>query len=155
MDDPANATDDTSEALDAGDPPASATVAPAGADTTSEAVEEVEAANGDADAATADPATNEQGFAMLGDYPLNHRLRAEALATAGVATDPDGAVSDELIAATKDRLAQEKADAASSTPSLKWTRDQLVAEANRVGAAFEADATKPTILSAITAKTEA
>jgi hypothetical protein len=48
---------------------------------------------------------------MMGDLPVNGRLRAEALARSGATTDERGIVSDELIAATKDRLEREDAEA--------------------------------------------
>ena len=54
---------------------------------------------------TAPPATDpETGVAMDGDFPHNHRLRAEALAKAGKDSDPDGLVSDDLIADASARL---------------------------------------------------
>jgi hypothetical protein len=45
------------------------------------------------------------GVAMQGDYPLNSRLRAEALAAAGVDRDPEALVTAELIADAKERMA--------------------------------------------------
>lgn len=93
----------------------------------------------------------ETGVAFDGDYPANARLRAEALAADGKASDPTGIVSDELIAATADRVASEKAEAEANTPSLKWTRDDLAAEAARLGVTHETDANKAAILAAITA----
>lgn len=53
---------------------------------------------------TAPPKTRKDGTAMSGAYPLNHRLRAEALCKDGKTTDPDGLISAELIADTKARL---------------------------------------------------
>lgn len=53
----------------------------------------------------------ETGVAMDGEFPHNHRLRAEAMAAAGVETDEAGLISDELIADAKERLAREKAAA--------------------------------------------
>lgn len=54
---------------------------------------------------TALPATREgDGVALHGDYPLNHRLRAEALAKDGKTTDPDNMVSDELIVDAGERM---------------------------------------------------
>lgn len=50
----------------------------------------------------------ETGVFMTGDYPTNHRLRAEALARARRKTDPDGIVSPELIADTAERLRAER-----------------------------------------------
>jgi hypothetical protein len=50
----------------------------------------------------------ETGVALEGDYPANHRLRAEALSDAGLDADPDGIVSDELIADAGKRIAGER-----------------------------------------------
>jgi hypothetical protein len=44
--------------------------------------------------------------------PANHRLRAEVLVAAGKAEDPDGIITEELIADTAARLNAEKAAAA-------------------------------------------
>jgi len=75
------------------------------------------------------PATNEEGHALEGEYPHNRRLRAEALAKAGKTTDPDGIVTDELIAETADRLEREdraaEEEAAASTPTMDMTRDEI------------------------------
>lgn len=59
------------------------------------------------------------GRAMIGQYSLNHRRRAEELATAGKTTDPDKVIGDELIADAKGRLAAQAkaAKAAENTPS--------------------------------------
>jgi len=110
------------------------------------------------DAATASPALNEQGFAMHGDYPLNGRLRAEALATAGLETDPDGMIGDDLIADAAGRLERQRdedariaAEQEKATPSLRWTREELAAEADRRRASYETDANKAAILDAINA----
>lgn len=54
---------------------------------------------------TAPPRRHEKtGVAMDGDYPHNHRLRAEALARDEKTEDPDGIISPELIADAKARL---------------------------------------------------
>lgn len=51
----------------------------------------------------------ETGIALDGhDLPLNHRLRAEALADAGETSDPADTVSPELIADAADRLERER-----------------------------------------------
>jgi len=50
----------------------------------------------------------EDGTHMTGDYPTNHRLRAEALVKARRKHDPDGIVSDDLIADTATRLRAER-----------------------------------------------
>lgn len=42
---------------------------------------------------------DENGVHYMGDYPANHRLRAEALRKARIKTDPDGLISPEMIAA--------------------------------------------------------
>jgi len=55
------------------------------------------------------PKVDENGVALDGhDLPVNHRLRAEALADAGKDKDPGDMVSPELIAETADRLATER-----------------------------------------------
>jgi len=110
--------------------------------------------------ATAAPAMTKEGVALAGKYPLNLRLRAEALATDGKAKDPDGLASDELIASTKDRLDRERAEAerlaardAKEHPpvSESMKREDLVALAAKEGAPHDADATKPQIIEAIEA----
>lgn len=54
----------------------------------------------------------ETGVAMDGEFPHNHRLRAEAMARAGVETDEAGVITDELIAETVERLKRDDAAAA-------------------------------------------
>jgi hypothetical protein len=110
---------------------------------------------------TAPPATTSAGVALHGEYPLNSRLRAEAMADADVTTDPDGLITDELIAETRDRLAAErKADAdaeeearraEAAAPSMKWSEKRLRDEATRLGLTLETDANKAAILAAIQA----
>lgn len=98
-----------------------------------------------------DPAT---GIATDGEWPINLNFRAEAMARAGVTTDPAEMVSDQVIAETKDRLDSEATEAAKADagqPSMTWTRDRLIEEATRRGAAFETDANKAAILDAINA----
>jgi hypothetical protein len=109
-----------------------------------------------------DPGT---GFAHDGEWPVNSRLRAEAMARGGVSTDPAGFISDDLIAETKGRLAEEAAEAerltteakerdeaeAAKAPSSKWTLGDLAAEAARRGVTVEGDATKAAILAALNA----
>ncbi|MBA2718521.1 MAG: hypothetical protein H0U52_04630 [Chloroflexi bacterium] len=48
------------------------------------------------------------GIALDGDYPVNHRLRAERLVAEGKTSDPGGVISDELIAGTVTRMEGEK-----------------------------------------------
>lgn len=96
----------------------------------------------------------ETGVAMHGEYPLNSRLRAEALAGDGKGEDPDKLVTPELIADAADRLAREKAEAdkaAKAAPSMKWTEKALRDEADRLGVAVTADNDKADILAAIEA----
>jgi len=69
---------------------------------------------------TQPPALQEgTGFTMHGLYPLNHRLRAQAIAKARRKSDPDGLISDDEIAAASDQLARdreaEKATTATTT----------------------------------------
>jgi len=102
------------------------------------------------------PLQSDTGVALIetefGTYPANHRLRAEAMARAGVVKDEDGHISDELIASTKDRLAREDAENDASKPSMGWTRERLVELAARTpGATHEGDANKRAILDAINA----
>jgi hypothetical protein len=79
--------------------------------------------NEDTATAELDPFTAglaEQGFAIDGGLPVNHRLRAEALAKAGRDTDPAGAITPEAIAAAGERLAAEaKDEAADAPPAVK------------------------------------
>lgn len=51
---------------------------------------------------------DENGVFMAGDYPANHRLRAEALAKARRKSDPDGIISDDLIEQAGARLRAER-----------------------------------------------
>ena len=55
----------------------------------------------------------ENGVAPEGasGLPHNHRLRAEALVSGGKSEDPDGVITPELIADTKERLAREESAA--------------------------------------------
>jgi hypothetical protein len=58
--------------------------------------------------------TDDSGVFLSGELPTNHRLRAEALAKARRKSDPDGLISDDLIADAADRLRNEReAEAAS------------------------------------------
>jgi hypothetical protein len=57
---------------------------------------EVETAPAEVDAET--------GVYMSGNYPLNDRLRAEALVGAKRTTDPDGLISDAMIADVADQM---------------------------------------------------
>ncbi|MBA3668432.1 MAG: hypothetical protein H0W65_12060 [Sphingomonas sp.] len=48
------------------------------------------------------------GIALDGDYPVNHRLRAERLVAEGKTSDPGGVIDDELIADTATRMEGDK-----------------------------------------------
>jgi len=105
---------------------------------------------------TQPPAVDEAtGFALQGGFPLNARLRAEALADAGKTTDPEGLVDEDLIASTGERLIAERADAAKAeadaTPSMDWTKERLLDEAATRQIPVEGNATKAQILDAINA----
>ena len=105
---------------------------------------------------TLPPAVDEAtGFAMQGGFPLNARLRAEALADAGKTTDPEGLIGDDLIALTAERLDAERADAAKveadAMPSMEWTKERLLDEAAARQIPIEGNATKAQILEAINA----
>jgi hypothetical protein len=56
------------------------------------------------------PALDDNGHELDGEHslPINHRLRAEALAKKGRKSDPGELISDELIAETRERLDAEK-----------------------------------------------
>lgn len=93
---------------------------------------EIVAIDTDPDAPMKPPHQTEAGVAMIatanGEYPANHRLRAEAMARAGVTHDEDGLIGDDLIASTKDRLEREDAEAdrvaareAAAHPTVKAT----------------------------------
>lgn len=62
------------------------------------------------------PKTAKDGVAMNGRYPVNHRLRAEALAAADKAEDPDGIVSKEAISGAGKRLARKAKAEAKAAP---------------------------------------
>lgn len=63
-------------------------------------------------------------LAGASELPANHRLRAEALAARGVKKDPDGIISEALIADTAERLkAEAKAAAADQAPATKGSDD--------------------------------
>jgi hypothetical protein len=120
------------------------------------AATDVVAIDTDPDAPMNPPKTTSEGVAVIetpnGEYPVNHRLRAEAMARDGLTTDKDGRISDELIAATAERLDREEA----GRPSMDWTRDKLVAFAAKLpGVTHESDANKRAILDAINAATAA
>ncbi|HYD12734.1 MAG TPA: hypothetical protein VEC11_07790 [Allosphingosinicella sp.] len=81
------------------------------------------------------PAKPRQDGVFLDEHklPLNHRLRAEALAQAGAPEDPGGQVSPEVIADTAARLEAEKADAAAAEkPLAEQTIKELRATAERL-----------------------
>jgi hypothetical protein len=92
----------------------------------------------------------EQGFAMHGAYPLNHRLRAEALVDAGISSDPDGLIGDDLIVDTRDRVA---AEAAALVAAKRELSDMKVAELRDLaverGVNVEPNATKADLISAL------
>lgn len=91
--------------------------------------------------------------AMQGGYPLNFRLRAEALAADGKATDPESLIEDDLIADAAGRLEREKKaadEAARNAPSMKWTEDKLRKHAATIpGLVIPDDYDKADILKAI------
>jgi hypothetical protein len=99
-------------------------------------------------------ALQEQGFGIQEGLPANHRLRAEVLAKLGKTEDATGYVSPELIADAAARLDAEKAEeekAEATAPSMKWSRDDLAAEAARLNIELDASDTKATILAKIEA----
>lgn len=108
-----------------------------------------------------DEATGVHMAGAEGKYPLNHRLRAEAMAAEGVTTDPDGLIGDDVIADAAKRLKADAKAAAIETPSLSWSRDKLLAHVDELRAAgrqiapIETDANKAAILDAINAATAA
>lgn len=99
---------------------------------------------------TAEPA-NVYGVAMLGDYPLNFRLRAEAMAAAGVTTDPDGAISDDLIASTVERLAVQTRAAVRPAVNARMGIDKLRTIAAAEGVSIDAEASRDDIVFSIEA----
>lgn len=64
----------------------------------------------------ADQARRPDGTFLAGQFPLNHRLRAEALAASGAKSDPDGLIGPELIADAEKRLARAGMKIAASDP---------------------------------------
>jgi len=99
------------------------------------------------------------GIAMAGGYPVNHRLRAEALADAGKDKDPTGDVSPELIAETAKRLAAERKEAEAADDDAARAARELRAMkladlrelAQAEGVQHEGDANKSAIVDAIEA----
>ena len=99
----------------------------------------------------------ETGIAMAGNYPLNHRLRAEALVADGKETDPDKMVDDATIADTKARLqaeqdeakAKAEADAAASRELHAMKKDDLISTAEQEGVQHDPSAPKADIVQAI------
>jgi len=76
------------------------------------------------------------GVALHGDYPVNSRLRAEALASDGKAEDPDGLVSRELIEDAGKRLA---ADREAEAEARRISPRMTVADLEAIAAAEGAD----------------
>jgi len=77
------------------------------------------------------------GVALYGDLPLNHRLRAEALADAGETEDPDGLITPELIADAVGRLAADRAAEEKAHPPV--SSNMRVAELERIATLEEVD----------------
>jgi len=96
------------------------------------------------------PATNDQGFALLDAYPLNLRLRAEALVKDGKETDDAGLVSDDDIAATKVRLDAEEAERHPAV-NKRMKRAEVVGIAQAEGIEVADDDTVSTIVDKIEA----
>lgn len=96
------------------------------------------------------------GIALVGGYPVNHRLRAEAMAREGVDHDPSDLITGDLIAATRDRLAAEEAgeDAIVRADRAldRMSEAKLRKVADDEGVPVEGDADKATIRDAIRAK---
>jgi hypothetical protein len=115
--------------------------------------------NDDAAIETQPPETDDQGFELAGDWPLNHRLRAEAMARAGVAEDPDGHISPELIAETGERLKSEDEaadEAARADPPLdRMTKAQLEKTAATEGVDLSSASNNPDRVSLIQAARDA
>jgi hypothetical protein len=104
---------------------------------------------------TAPPATVEgTGVALYGAWPDNHRLRAEALARAGEEADPDGIISNDLIAETASRLEREDAAAAAARPAVSTSlrRETLDAIAEAEGLDPAAYPNKDELVAAIETK---
>lgn len=98
------------------------------------------------------------GFGVVEGWPANHRLRAEAILKEGLSSDPTGAVTDEFIASTKERLAAEAKDAASNPvpegpPVVKASmrKDALADIARAEGVAIEEGDTNQQMVDKITA----
>lgn len=104
---------------------------------------------------TAPPAQDpETGVALAGGYPVNHRLRAEALFKAGKEEDPDAIVSNELIADAGARLKADEAAEAARRPAVSttMTREALDKIASDEGLDPSAYSTKDDVVAAIEAK---
>lgn len=87
-----------------------------------------------ADVATKPPLTAKDGTAMNGLYPLNNRLRAEALANEGKTEDPDGIIEPDVIASTGERLEREAKAAkdAEDAAAAEQAEAEKAAEAQRI-----------------------
>ena len=79
----------------------------------------------------------ETGVALYRDLPLNHRLRAEALADAGETEDLDGLITPELISDASNRLAADRAAEEKAHPPI--SASMRVAELERIAAREEVD----------------
>lgn len=91
------------------------------------------------------PKRGEGGVELAGEWPLNHRLRAEAMATAGVTTDPDGLIDDALIVDAGERLAADAKAAKANQPKSpsRMSRAELDAEMARLEITAPEEATNP------------
>lgn len=101
---------------------------------------------------TSPPERAEDGTYLQNGAPLNARLRAEHFAKAGKVEDPHGLVPPELIRDAKDRLAAQERDRAAAeaaAPSLSWSKDKLLDEAEHRQVAVADGATKADILAAL------
>lgn len=94
------------------------------------------------------PIVREDGVNMLGGYPVNHNLRAEALARRGAKHDPDGLISDGLIeAARRDLPPAPKAKSAKATEGAPAKRGRPARSASPAPVPPQAHPGEPAVAS--------
>lgn len=83
------------------------------------------------------PKRDKNGVELYGKYPVNHGLRAEALARAGKKEDPDGIIEPDLIADYAKRIGKVKPE-----PTPGELKDATATPSTAINPALDADAAK-------------